>query len=157
MLGNTHWLKRIWERLGEIFEEIKCIHKDLLRILRWIALKEIDFVQVGGGMNFSIVRGAGGTFTAVLTPSNGAQAAGSTPSWAASDPSVVVTPSADGLSAVVNAPAGSTVTGFDLSFKATSSDPNVGVLSATHTISVTEPTPPPPPPLTAVDFVQSAG
>jgi hypothetical protein len=139
-------------------ELLNCIHRDLIRILKWIALKEIDFVQVGGSMN--IVRGTGGTFTAVLTPTNGAQAAGTTPQWGADDPSIVLTPSADGLSCQANAPTGSTVTSFNLSVKATSSDPTVGaagVVSATHPVTVSEPTPPPPTALQSIDFVQTAG
>lgn len=153
-------MAKIWERLNQIWEDVKCIHRDVVRLLKWIALKEIEIVQVGGGMNFSIVRGAAGTFNAVLTPANGAQAAGSFPAWAADDPSIVLVPSADGLSCEVTAPAGGTLTTFNLSVKATSSDPSVGttgVVSASHAITVTEPAPPPPPALQSIDFVQSAG
>lgn len=104
-------------------------------------------------MNFSIVRGAAGTFTAQLTPPNGAQAAGTVPQWSANDPSVVLSPSADGTTCDVTAPAGSTVTGFTLSLSAVSSDPAVGTVSNSHSITVTEPVPA----LTAIDFVQTAG
>ncbi len=108
-------------------------------------------------MNFSIVRGAAGTFTAQFTPPNGAQASGTSPKWSANDASLVLAPSADGTSCEVTAPVGSTVTGFTLSLSATSSDPTVGatgVVTNSHSITVTEPTPPP---LTAIDFVQTAG
>lgn len=108
-------------------------------------------------MNFSIVRGAAGTFTAHLTPANGAQAAGTFPKWSANDPSVGLSPSADGLTCDVLAPVGSTVTGFTLSISAVSSDSTVGTVSNSHSITVTEPAPPPPAPLTAIDFVQTAG
>lgn len=149
-----HWFAKIWEQLSEILAELKCIHRDVIKILRLIALKEIDFVQVGGGMNFSIVRGAVGTFTAVLNPASGGQAAGTVPKWAADDTTIVLAPSADGLSCDVTAPTGGTVTTFNLTLTATSSDSAVGDVSASHGISVTEP---PPPPLQSIDFVQSAG
>jgi len=108
-------------------------------------------------MNFSLVRGAKGTVTAVLTPTNGAQAAGTVPQWGADDPTIQLAPSADGLSCDVTAPLGGTITTFSLSFKATSSDPTVGtsgVVSATHQFAITEPAAPA---LQSVDFVQSAG
>lgn|GEM_PF-2144543 len=168
MFRCEHWFRKIWDKLEEIWEvlvqiwrkleqvwqEILCIHRDIKRLLQWIALKEIDFVQFGGSMNFSIVRGAAGTFTAVLNPVNGAQAAGTVPQWTASDSSVVLNPSADGLSCDATAPAGSTFTTFDLNLKATSSDPAVGVVSVTHTIAVTEPVAPP---LQSIDFAQTGG
>ena len=112
-------------------------------------------------MNFSLVRGTAGTFTAVLNPPNGAQAAGTFPKWdAGGDASIVLNPSADGLSCDVTAPAGSTSTTFNLNITAQSSDPTVGtagVVTAQHAITVTEPVPPPPTPLQSIDFVQSAG
>jgi hypothetical protein len=147
-------------RLTKIEEILECLHEDVKRMLRWIALKKIDFIQVGGSMNFSIVRGAAGTFTAVLTPANGTQAPSTLPAWAADDTTIVLNPSADGLSCEVTAPLGGTVTAFHLSIKATSSDPSVGVsgvVNANHAITITEPTPPPPTPLQSIDFVQSAG
>lgn len=142
------------ERLKRIERELECVHDDVKRLLRWIALKKIDFIQAGGCMDFSIVRGAAGTFTAQLTPPNGAQAPGTVPQWSANDSSIVLSPSADGLSCDVTAPVGSTVTGFTLSISAQSSDPAVGTVSNSHSITVTEPAPPP---LTAIDFVQTAG
>jgi hypothetical protein len=145
-----------WLRLT--LEEILCvvlnIQRDVKQLLRWIALKEIDFAQVGGCMNNSIVRGTPGTFIAVLTPANGAQAPGTVPQWGADDPSVVLTPTVDGLTCTVQAPVGSTVTTFNLSIRAVSSDPTIGTVSNTHPITVTEPVAPP---LTAIDFTQTAG
>lgn len=147
--------KKVLKRLDEIWDVVNCIHADVIRILKWIALKKIDFVQVGGCcMNNSIVRGTAGSFAAVLTPANGAQAAGTVPQWSADDASIVLSPSADGLACGVEAPAGSTVTTFNLKITAVSSDPAVGTVSNSHPISVTEP---PPPALQAIDFTQTAG
>jgi len=142
----------------ELKRELHCIHNDLIRILKWIALKKIDFVQIGGcNMNFNLVKGTAGTFKAVLSPADGAQAAGSTPQWTSSNASALLAASTDGLSVDVLFPVGdTTVTSFDLSLSAVSSDPAVGTVSATHTISLSEPTPPPTA-LQAVDFVQTAG
>ena len=153
MFGYT-WLKKIYKIVKHDLEVDECIHRDVIRILKWIALKKIDFIQAGGGMNFSIVRGTAGSFKAVLTPDNGAMAAGTVPSWAADDGSVQVGPAADGLSANIVAPLGSTVTTFNLQIKATSSDPSIGDVANTHAITVTEPVAAP---LTAIDFVQTAG
>lgn len=108
-------------------------------------------------MNYSIEAGKSGTFQAVLTPTNGTQATGTSPKWTSSDASVGLTPSADGLSVVAAVPTGNTAS-FTLTLTATSSDPTQGVsgvLTAVHTITVTQP-PPPPTPLTGVDFVQTA-
>lgn len=108
-------------------------------------------------MNFSIVAGTTGTFTAVLTPSNGTFVG--VPAWTCSDPSVVFTPSTDGLSATAAVPAANTAS-FDVSISAQSTDSTQGtngLLTASHTIAVTAAPPPPPPALTGIDFVQSAG
>lgn len=144
--------------LHKILHEVECIHEDVKRLLRFNALHKIDFIQVGGNpMNYSIQAGQSGTFNLVLTPANGTQATGTSPSWSCSDPSIGLTPSADGTSLVAAVPVGNTAN-FSLTVSATSSDPTQGVsgvLTATHTITVTQP-PPPPTPLTGVDFVQSA-
>lgn len=150
----------IFERLDKIWKEMQCMHQDLIRVLKWIALKEIDFVQVEGGMNFSVVAGASASFEGIFTPANGAQKAGTVPQWAASDPNIVLSPSADGTSCQVQTSPGTTDTSFVLTMSATSSDPTQGtngVLSVSHTIAVTQPPPPPPPALTGVDFQQTAG
>jgi hypothetical protein len=145
--------------LHKILHEVECIHEDVKRLLRYIALHKIDFIQVGGNpMNYSIQAGSSGTFQAVFTPPNGTQAPGTSPSWSCSDPSIGLTPSADGTSVVAAVPASNTAS-FTLTLSATSSDPTQGVsgvLTAVHTITVTQP-PPPPTPLTGVDFVQTAG
>lgn len=106
--------------------------------------------------NFSIVAGTSGNFSAVLTPSNGAQAPGTVPQWTSSDSSVALVPSADGLTCDVTVPAGFPAASFDLSISAVSSDSSVGTVTNKHTIAVTQPIPPPPSPLTAIDFVQTA-
>ena len=108
-------------------------------------------------MNFSIVAGTTGSFAAVLTPAGGAQAAGTFPQWSASDPNVALNPSADGLTCDVAVPLSDTAASFDLKVSAVSSDPAVGTVSATHTITVTQPTPPPPVALQSIDFTQTAG
>lgn len=159
MLGSH---KKLLEEIRDGVEwcrkELRCIHEDLKRILRWIALKKIDFIQLGGcDMNFSIVAGTKGSFSAVLTPAGGAQAAGTVPQWSASDPSVTLTPSADGLTCDVAVPLSDTAANFDLEISAVSSDPTIGTVKAQHLITVTQPTPPPPTALTGIDFVQTAG
>lgn len=154
MFGIRRTLEKILEIVEEILRIVRCTHLDVIKILKWIALKEIDFVQVGGGMNFSIVRGAAGTFNAVLTPPNGGMASGTVPAWSASDATIVLAPAADGLSCLATAPLGGTLTTFNLSISAQSSDPTVGTVTNSHAIAVTEPAPPA---LTAIDFVQTAG
>ena len=139
-----------------ICKELRCIHNDIIRILKWIALKEIDFVQVGGGMNYSQVAGTTASFQSVLTPADGAQAAGTKPQWTASDTTVQLVPSADGLSCDAILPLPYLAASYDLTESAVSSDPAIGTLTVTHTITVTQPVPPPPA-LTAIDFVQTAG
>jgi hypothetical protein len=142
--------------MRDVMRELRCIHWDVIRILRWISLKKIDFVQTGGcKMNFSIVAGTTGSFAAVFTPDNGAQAPGTVPQWTASDPAITLTPSADGTTCDVAVPAAQT-NAFDLDLSAVSSDPSVGTVAAKHTIAVTQPVPPPAP-LTAIDFAQTAG
>lgn len=147
------------KELSEIRKTVECIHNDVMRILKHIALRKIDFEQTGGGMNYSIQAGTKGTFKAVLTPTNGAMAAGTVPQWSASDPAITLVPSTDGLTCDANVPA--TFTGnFDLSLSATSSDPTAGVNGKIgpqiHLIQVTAAPPPPPAPLTGIDFVQTA-
>lgn len=158
MLGSQKILKEIRDGVEWCKKELRCIHEDLKRILRWIALKKIDFIQLGGcDMNFSIVAGTKGSFAAVLTPASGAQAPGTVPQWSASDPSVTLTPSADGLTCDADVPLSDAAASFDLKVSAVSSDPAVGTVSATHTITVTQPTPPPPTALQSIEFVQTAG
>lgn len=155
------------ERLERVEHETKCIHEDVKRLLRWIALKKISFFQIGkkccccGGcvMDFSIVAGATGSFQAVKTPANGTEAPGDIPQWHSSDPSVVLTPSADGLTCDAAVPAGFTAASFNLSISAVSSDSTQGdngTVGSTHVITVT-PATPPTQPLTGIDFVQTAG
>ena len=103
--------------------------------------------------DFSIVAGTNGTFAAVLTPPNGALAAGEVPKWSASDSSVIVTPSPDGLTCEVAVPVSATAASFDLQITAVSADANVGTVKAAHTITIVQPTPPA---LTAIDFAQTA-
>ena len=106
--------------------------------------------------DFSIVAGTSGSFNAVLTPTNGAQAVGTVPQWSASDSSVILTPSPDGLTCEVAVPVSATAASFDLQITAVSADANVGTVKAAHTITIVQPTPPPPPALTAIDFAQTA-
>jgi uncharacterized protein YjdB len=122
------------------------------QILRLLALRKIDFIQVGGYMptNFSIQPGQTGSFSAVKTPSNGGS---TTPGWSSSDASITLTPSADGLTCEAAVPTGYAAQSFDLTIAAVSTDSSIGLLKATHTITVN---PPPPPALTALDFVQTA-
>lgn len=61
--------------------------------------------------------GATGTFTA--TPDRGLVPQGVVPQWLSSDPSAVVTPAADGMSASVAVDAGSLAFSFGLSVSAT--------------------------------------
>ena len=106
--------------------------------------------------DFSIVAGTNGTFAAVLTPPNGALAVGEVPKWTANDTSIIVTPSADGLTCEAAVPVGATAASFDLEITAVSADASVGTVKAAHTITIVQPPPPPPPALTAIDFVQTA-
>ena len=142
------------KKLREIWDVVACTHRDVIKLLKWIALKKIDFVQLHGDIfmptNFTIVAGTKGSFGALLTPPNGATSG--VPAWSASDASVTLTPSADGLSCDADVPVGNTAP-FDLTLSATSSDSTVGTVSKAHTISVL---PPPPPPLQSVDFQQTA-
>lgn len=147
-------------RLEKIEQELHCVHEDVKRILRIFALKKIDFVQLGGpDMNFSVQAGQIARFQSILTPVNGTQAPGTHPVWTASDPSVVLSPAPDGSFVDATVPLGSTLTTFNLSISATSSDPTVGaagVVTAAHDIAVTQP-PPPPPALQSIDFSQISG
>lgn len=147
------WFSWVCKKLEEIWLEVVCIHHDVIKILKWIALKKIDFVQLGGcTMNYSIVAGTTGSFAAVLNPANGAQAPGTVPQWSASDPAITLTPSADGTTCDVAVPAAQT-NAFDIDLSAVSSDPSVGTVTAKHTIAVTQPVAP----LQSIDFVQTAG
>ncbi len=118
-------------------------------------LRKIDYKPAGGHMptDFSIVAGSTGSFSAVLTPPNGAQAPNSVPQWAASDPSISLSPSGDGLKCDAAVPAGFTAPTFDLNLQALSSDANIGTVRVSHTITVNQPAPGP---LTAIDFAQTA-
>ena len=137
--------------------ELRCIHLDLIKVLKWIALKEIDFVQVGGNMNFSQVAGTTATFKAKLTPADGAFAAGEKPQWSTNDATIAVAPTADGMDVDITVPLPYLAPSFNLTVSGVSSDPTIGTVTNTHTITVTQPTPPPPNPLTAIDFEQTAG
>lgn len=66
--------------------------------------------------------GGQGTFTATPLPPGATLPQGVVPTWQASDPSVQLTPAADGLSTVAAVPAGATITSFDLSVAATLPD-----------------------------------
>lgn len=140
----------------ELKRELNCIHRDVIRILKWIALKEIDFVQVGGTMNYSQEAGTTATFQTVLTPSNGAQAAGTKPQWTVSDTTVQLVPSGDGLTCDAILPLPYLAASYDLNVTAVSSDPSIGTVAKTHTVTVTQPVPPPTA-LQAIDFVQTGG
>jgi hypothetical protein len=151
---NKKILEEIREGVAWCIETTRCIHEDVKRLLRWIALRKIHIKQIGGhGMNFSIVAGTTGSFAAVLSPPNGAQAPGTVPQWSASDPSVTLNPSTDGLTCDASVPLSDTAASFDLKVSAVSSDPAVGTVSSTHTITVTQPTVA----LQAIDFTQTAG
>jgi len=143
------------KKLGKLEKEVKEIERV---VKRKKPLRKIGFIQTGGCMatDFSIVAGQSGFFSAVLTPSNGAQAPGTVPQWSASDPSVVLVPSPDGLNCEAQVPAGFTAASFDLQNSAQSSDSSIGTVTGKHTISVSQPPPPPPPPLTGIDFVQTS-
>jgi hypothetical protein len=119
-------------------------------------LTEIDFIQVEGDdmpTNFTIVAGTSGHFVAVLTPPNGSM--NGVPQWASSDPAVVLTPAANGLSCDAAVPATDTGTTFTLTLTAVSSDPTITVAPAVHAITIVQPLPPPTP-LTAIDFAQAS-
>jgi hypothetical protein len=142
---------------AKLKREVECMHRDIIRLLKWIALKEIDFVQVGGTMNYSMQAGTSAEFDGQFIPTDGSTD-GSTPQWGASDGTVELAPSTDGKKCVATLPLPYLAASFDLTFKAVSSDPTIGPVTKTHTITVTQPPPPPPPnPLTAVDFVQVSG
>ena len=128
------------KKLAKIEREVECLHRDVQRLLRILSLHHIDFTQSGGNMptDFSIVAGTNGTFAAVLTPANGAQAAGTVPQWSASDASVTLTPSADGLNCVAAVPATDTAASFDLQITAVSADASVGTVKAAHTITIVQ-------------------
>jgi hypothetical protein len=142
--------------LETIAEEVRRIREDVERLLRHIALTEIEFIQVEGDdmpTNFTIAAGTSGHFVAVLTPPNGLM--NGVPQWASSDPAVVLTPAANGLSCDAAVPATDTNPSFDLTLTAVSSDPTITVAPAVHTITIMQPVPPPTP-LTAIDFAQAA-
>jgi hypothetical protein len=134
-----------------VLEELAHIRNDIKKILRWIALKDIDFIQDGGCMptDFSVIVGTTGSFAAVLNPPNGTMSG--VPLWSASDASVVLSPAADGLSCVAGIPAGFTAASFTLTLTAISSDTSIGTLTASHNIRADQPTPPA---LSAIDFIQ---
>lgn len=144
------------KKLDTLTNEVEEL-EDILKHKKRKPLRKIDFIPVGGHMaphtDFSIDAGSTGSFSVVLTPPNGTQAPNSVPQWAASDPSVVLSPSGDGLKCDAAVPAGFTAPTFDLNLQAQSSDPNVNTVRAVHTITVNQPAPGP---LTAIDFVQSA-
>lgn len=144
--------ERLRQEIAQIRRIVECTHNDVIKILKLLALKEIDFVQLGGSMNNQIQAGQTGQFSAVLTPTNGAMASGTFPKWAASDPAISLTPAADGLSCAVVVPPTQTAN-FDLSISAVSSDATVGTVTASHLITVTQPVPPA---LKSIDFVQTA-
>lgn len=94
-----------------------------------------------------VLIGGSGKFQATF---NGALAAGAVPSWTA-DPSVTITPAADGLTCDVAVPAGSTITAFGLAVAGISSDGN-NVATSVNVPALT----PPPAPATAVVIDQIA-
>jgi hypothetical protein len=147
--------KKNSKKLNRIEREVECLHRDVQRLLRILSLHRVDFIQLGGCMptDFSIVAGTSGTFASILTPPNGALAAGEVPKWSASDSSVIITPSPDGLTCEAAVPVGATAASFDLELTAISADASVGTVKAAHTITIVQP---PPPALTAIDFAQTA-
>lgn len=140
------------KKIGRLEHEVEEIEKALEKPKKK-ALRKVNFKPVGEKKmptDFSIVAGTSGVFSAVLTPPNGAQAPGTTPQWAASDGSVVLSPTSDGMKVEAAVPAGFAGTSFDLTLSAVSADSGVGTVSKTHTITVTAP------PLTAIDFGQDS-
>jgi hypothetical protein len=149
--------EEILEELRRLNREVACIHDDVQYLIRIASFRKIDFVPLGRHhMDFSIQAGSSGVFQAQLTPANGAQAPGSVPQWVASDPTVTLTPSTDGLSCKADVPASDSAASFDLKLTAVSADATIGTVSATHTIVVTQPGPPPPTNLQSIDFVQTS-
>lgn len=137
----------------------------LLLLLRYIALRlfgkgvkparrfriwqiEEDFLM---GSILGIKPGSSGHFHADIIPADGQLQAGAIPSWSASDPSVGLTPSADGLSVDVSVPGDSTLTSFGLTISGVSSDGTA--ISGSATVPVLQP---PPPPATGFDIVQDS-
>ena len=141
--------------LGELFE-IRRREKEIARILRQLVLNEsatgfVIFQEEGELIHMitGVPLGGSGSFSA--TP-NGALQSGNVPSWTASDPAAVLTPSADGLSCGVAIPAADTTTSFTLIVS--------GVNSAGTSISSTSANipvlPAVPVPATAFDIEQTA-
>jgi hypothetical protein len=140
------------KKIGKLEHEVEEIEQALKKPKKK-ALRKINYKQVGEKQmptDFSIVAGTSGVFSAVLTPPGGAQAPGTVPQWVASDSSVVLTPTSDGIKVEAAVPAGFSGTTFDLSLSAVSSDSGVGTVSKTHTITVSAA------PLTAIDFGQDS-
>lgn len=107
-------------------------------------------IRQHGGINMitGVLNGGSGKFQATF---NGALQPGSVPSWSVSDPSVVIAPSADGLTCDAAVPAGAPIEAFALSVTGISSNGS-GV-----TTSVAVPVLAPPPiPATSVVIDQIA-
>jgi hypothetical protein len=102
----------------------------------------------------SIVAGTSGNFVATPEPPGSQLRSGVLPSWVASDSSVVLSPSADGLSVTAAVPAGDTAPSFTLGI----SYPRADGVAATGQITVTivQPTPPPPVVVTSFSIAQTS-
>ncbi len=104
--------------------------------------------------DFSMVAGTPAQLSSVLTPPNGTYL--DKPVWASDNAGAVLTPTADGLNCQVDVAPGQAFSTFNVSLSVASTDPSVGTVSVSHTITVSQPTPPPPPALTGIDFVQTS-
>ena len=92
--------------------------------------------------------GGSGKFQATF---NGALQAGAVPSWTAGEPSVALTPAADGLTCDAAVPTGATFTGFSLTVSGIAADGNT--VATTVGVPVLTPLPAP---ATAVTIDQIA-
>jgi len=142
-------------KIGRLEHEVEEIEQAVKKPKKKV-LRKIDYKPVGEKKmptNFSIDAGSSGSFSAILTPPNGAQAPGTVPQWSATDSAVLLSPSADGLTCSAAVPTGFAPASFDLGILAQSADPNVGNVTKKHTITVNQPAAPP---LTDIDFAQTA-
>jgi len=114
----------------------------------------VDFIQIGDDYmptNFSIVAGSTGVFgPPVYSPAGSVPPATAVPAWVPSDPSLVPSLNGDGTVSVP-VPASYPSPSFNLTLNVPFNDGSGTVLTATHTITVVQPTPPVP---TSVDFAQ---
>lgn len=113
------------------------------------AATHVTIRQHGGiDMITGIVNGGSGKFQATF---NGALQPGSVPSWSVSDPSVVIAPSADGLTCDAAVPGGAPIEAFTIAVAGLSSNGTSVATSATVPVLA-----PPPIPATSVVIDQIA-